>query len=101
MTMRCEPTLAYERFPDLYQSLDPEDFVQVRPLLFGKKEIQSNVNRKAFQKEAEALAKSFAKESRNEEIMELQRHIDEEGCLECCSLSDEHLDEGPEPLLAS
>ena len=33
-----QPTAAYELFPDLYQGLDPEDFAQVRPLLFSKKE---------------------------------------------------------------
>ena len=73
-----QPSAAYEQFPDLYQGLDPEDFAQVRPLLFGKKEQDSNVNRKAFQDDANKLAKAFAKESRNEEIMDLRRHIDED-----------------------
>ena len=73
-----QPSAAYEQFPDLYQGLDPEDFAQVRPLLFGKKEQDSNVNRKARQDDANKLAKAFAKESRNEEIMDLRRRIDED-----------------------
>ena len=72
------PTRAYEAFPDLYQGLDFEDFDQVRPLLFAKSEVDSNETRKAFQDDADRLAKAFAHASRNEEILDLQRHIDED-----------------------
>ena len=72
------PTKAYETYPDLYQGLDFEDFDQVRPLLFGKKEVDSNETRKAVQEDAERLARRFAHESRNEDILDLQRHIDED-----------------------
>ena len=51
----------------LHQGLDFDNFAQVRPLLFGKKEIDTNVNTKAFQKDTENLAKQFAKKSRNED----------------------------------
>ena len=73
-----QPSAANEQFPDLYQGLDPEDFAQVRPLLFSKKEQDTNGNRKAFQADADQLARNFAKSSRNEEILDLQKHIDED-----------------------
>ena len=72
-----QPTAAYELFPDLYHGLDPEDFAQVRPLIFSKKEQEYNGNRKAFQEDADRLARAFAKTSRNEEILDLQKHIDD------------------------
>lgn len=51
---------------------------EVRPLLFGKQEVDSNDTRRAFQQDADRLAKRFAHESRNEEILDLQKHIDED-----------------------
>ena len=72
-----QTTKAYECCPDLYEGLDPEDFIQVRPLLFGRKELDSNAARHFFQQEADKVAKKFAKESRNEDILE-QRNIDED-----------------------
>ena len=46
-----QPSKAYETFPHLYQldqGLDFKDFDQVRPLLFGKKEIAPTTPGKPF-----------------------------------------------------
>ena len=47
---------AHERFPDLSMGLEHEDFDQVRLLLFNRKEMDSNLNRKAFQRDTQAKA---------------------------------------------
>ena len=69
---------ACECFPDLFEGLEPDDFTQVRPLLFGKKELDPNAARHFFQQDAEKEAKKFAKASRNEDILDLQKSIDED-----------------------
>ena len=69
---------AHERFPDLSQGLEHEDFDQVRLLLFDRKEIDSNPNRRAFQKDTQSKADQAALLARPDDIMDLQRHIDED-----------------------
>ena len=72
------PWAAYEKFPDLCQGLEQEDFAQIKLLLFQTKEMDSNPNRKAFQQDTQAKATQAALIARPEEIMDLQRHIDED-----------------------
>ena len=69
---------AHEAFPDLSQGLEHEDFDQVKLLLFDKKEMDSNQNRKAFQKDTQAKADQTALLAKPEDILDLQRHIDED-----------------------
>ena len=51
---------AHEKLPDLTQGLEHEDFDQVRLLLFDRKEMDSNLNRKAFQQDTPAKATQTA-----------------------------------------
>ena len=69
---------AYEHFLDLCQDLEREDFDQVRLRLFSSHKIDSNHNRKLFQKDTQAKAKQAALLAWPEEILDLQRHVDED-----------------------
>ena len=69
---------AHEQFPDLSMGLEREDFDQVRLLLFSRHEMDSNLNRKAFQRDAQAKATQTALLARPEDIIDLQKHIDED-----------------------
>ena len=69
---------AHERFPDISQGLEHEDFDQVRLLLFDRKEMDSNPNRRVFQKDTQSKADQAALLARPDEILDLQRRIDED-----------------------
>ena len=69
---------AHDHFPDLSAGLEHEDFDQVRLLLFSRREMDSNLNRKAFQQDTQAKATQAALLARPEEIIDLQKHIDED-----------------------
>ena len=71
-------TAAFEHFPDLCQGLEQEDYDQVRLLLLSGSDLNSSHNRKLFQKDAQAKATQAAILARPEEILDLQRQVDED-----------------------
>lgn len=70
--------VAFEQFPDLCQGLEQEDYDQVRLLLLSGTELDSNHNRKMFQKDTQAKATQAALLAKPEDILDLQRHVDED-----------------------
>lgn len=69
---------AFEQFPDLCQGLEQEDYDQVRLLLLSDKDLAQSHNRKLFQKDTQAKATQAAILAKPEEILDLQRHVDED-----------------------
>lgn len=73
-----KPHGAFEHFPDLFTSLEFEDFDHVWPLLFAKKELEQNELRRITQSDTQKLTNKTGKLFEPTEILDLQSHVDED-----------------------